>query len=63
MSLSESQLVAIIRAHPDITVHAFGDLYLGGIRLKDSGGTRRAYEAIYRRLRRARKKVEASPWH
>ena len=60
-SYTPTQLMEIVRADPDITVHQFCERHLAGLDVRCYGGTQRAYASIYQRIHRARRKIGLFP--
>lgn len=52
-----STVLEAVRLDPRINVQQFCDTYMGGIRLKASGLTRRSYDHVQARIARARGKL------
>lgn len=55
--ISLTDLGAYLATNPNGTVHDVCRDLLGGLAIKSTGGTSRAYMAVYHRLRRARKRL------
>jgi len=58
---SPPRVLEIVHRDPQITVHQFCRQYLAGLDVLCSGGTRRAYAAVYQRIHKARKKLGVFP--
>jgi len=59
--ISKTRILDYVRSHPRAHVRDFSKEFLGGMLLKSTGGTQRAYYAVDWRLRRARRLLGYPP--
>ena len=60
-TVSLARLAEYVRRNPAATVHHVCRDFLGGLDVRDYGGTHRAYAAVYNRLKRARQEAGLRP--